>query len=262
LPYAARDAARLREAWAGQAPGKLYTHIIQPELLTDANATGKKVQAALKKLEGQVKDRADDTVVLFLGGHGAGKKKRGVFLPGTWHFLASDYQFGSESTTSLSGEALYRALVAMPCRKLLLLDTCHAGASADVIRDLTPDDIGPAILTASQANEVSMEAELFKGGLFAYALLDALGKDYQAADTNKDGMLSPREMAVFVERRMPQLLDLLRKDVSRRVLLGEAQEEELEDITEQRPQFQAGNEREATTPVLMRPSQPKRSSRK
>jgi WD40 repeat protein/uncharacterized caspase-like protein len=253
LPYAAQDAIRLRAAWAEQAPGKLYDRVLPLELLTDGDAAGKKVLAALKRLQDQVKDRPDDTVVLFLSGHGHGKKEEGVFRPGTWHFLASDYSLDRESATSLSGLELYRRLAAMPCRKLLLLDTCHSGASADVIRDLTPDDIGPAILTASRANEASMESPLFKGGLFTHALLQALGKDYTTADTNRDGMLSPREMAVYVERRLPELVGRLRKEVARQVRLGEVDKEDEEKIAEQTPQFQAGNEREATAPVVMRP---------
>jgi hypothetical protein len=252
LRYAATDATALRAAWAKQPPGRLYTGVPQPTLLTDGDVTARKLLAALRRLQEQVADRPDDTVVLFLGGHGHGKKKGDVFLPGTWHFLAADYTLGRERATSLHAEQLYRALAAMPCRKLILLDTCHSGASAKVIRDLTPDGVGPAILTASQADEVALESDVFKGGLFTYALLQALSKDFATADRDRDGLLSPRELALYVKQRLPELLGVLRTDLARRVRDGTARPEDEEQLTKQTPQFEPGNERDATAPVLAR----------
>jgi hypothetical protein len=146
LSYAATDAASVYAAYRKLPRGKLYTHIVEPELLTNAQATGEKILLALERLQKQLKDRPDDTLVLYLSGHGSGKQEKAVFLPQTWFFLGTDYTSKRE-TTRISSEKLYRLLASLPCRKVILLDTCHSGANADVIRDLTPEGIGPSILT-------------------------------------------------------------------------------------------------------------------
>ena len=80
LEYAADDARALRDAWARQPAGKLYDRVMKLDLLTDGDATAEKVLAALERLRKKVEDRPDDTVVVFLAGHGDGDRKGRVLI--------------------------------------------------------------------------------------------------------------------------------------------------------------------------------------
>ena len=63
----------------------------------------------------------------------------------------------------------------VPCRKLVLLDVCHAGMAANPVRGLTPGGKGPTILASCEGTEVSIEDPGLGHGLFTAALLEALG---------------------------------------------------------------------------------------
>jgi hypothetical protein len=199
--------------------------------LTDENATREKILDALRGLQREVEGRPDDTVVLFLAGRAGGVSNRDAILPRTWHFQAVDHAAGREKATSLASEELHRLLASMPCRKLVVLDTDHSEASADAIRDLTPDGIGPSILTSGRTRQKAAQNLPINRGLFAHVLLEALGNDFARADVNKDGLLSPRELALYVQRRMAAL----------NPQAGDAK---------QAPQFQAASEREALQPLF------------
>jgi uncharacterized caspase-like protein len=149
----------------------------------------------------------DDTIVVFVAGHGARSRRTGRY-----YFLTSDATV-DRPTRGISREQLY-ALVQWKGlrarRRLLLIDTCHAG------EDFAQGDRGVAVQDAFSQDEVDtalgegnglyiVAASTERGaarerqgnGVFTRALLDGLrGK----ADTVYDpGTIDVRELVRYVE---------------------------------------------------------------
>ncbi len=96
------------------------------------------------------------------------------------------------------------ALAGVNCRKVVLLDVCHAGQALEqnAVRRFLPGDHGPLVLAACDANEKSFEPAEVKHGLFTAALLEAVGPDRRAY---KDGALTARGLSDYVKERVPEL---------------------------------------------------------
>ncbi len=148
--------------------------------------------------------------MLFLAGHGyakpAGPK---VYMPETFCFVCPDFDTSRPYTTGLHLADLSKLLARIPCRKLVLLDCCHSG-SANPARDMTPDGVGPIILTACGANEESHDIPYLAHGAFTAAVIEALGDRFAAADMDKDGMLTVDELFSYVSQRVPKIVALSR----------------------------------------------------
>jgi WD40 repeat protein len=198
LDYPEADARALRQAWLEQR-GKLYDDA-DPQVLLGPEVTRDAIREWLRDLAGRV--RPDDRLVLFLGGHGyADPEQRDSFL-----FFPSTFDRRNPGATGLSSQELYRELARLSCQKLVLLDVCRAGMAANPVRSLTPGGKGPRILASCDRDEAALEAPRFEHGLFAYAVLEAVGKEFAAADRNRDGRLDAAELFRYTEERLPALL--------------------------------------------------------
>jgi WD40 repeat protein len=200
LDYPAADARALRELWQGQR-NKLYDDDkVDVDLLLDAEATREAILERLRDLAGRV--RPDDRFVFFLGGHGdadAGRPDSFVFFPAT-------FDRKSPAATGLASRELYEELAKLCCQKLVLLDVCRSGVAVSPVRSLTPGGKGPRILASCDRDESAFENGRFEHGLFAYAVLEALGKEFGRADRNRDGRLDAAELFTYTEQRLPALL--------------------------------------------------------
>jgi hypothetical protein len=207
LVFPVKDAEKAKAAWEGQAgTGKWAAGTFA--LLADQQAADPKdVLAALKRIAEAA--RPDDLVVFYISGHGwarppaeAGKYGREAFAFVGPRFDAHQYQ-----TTGLTSEALYDALAAIPARKLLLLDACHSGgAVADGVRALTPEGRGPPIITAARIDEFALEHPYARGSLLTRVLVDALTRDFDAADRDGNERLEAAELGEYAARKVPELV--------------------------------------------------------
>jgi WD40 repeat protein len=202
LFFTDRDARAVRDAWRRQA-GKLYQSA-DLTLLPDGKANRETILAELDRLRQQVTS-PEDRVVLFLSGHGDSPGKRDET---TFVFCCPNYDRGRPSQTGITGRELYEKLADIPCRKLVLLDACHAGASINPVRSLTPGNKGPIILAACDQSQLSFEHPSIGDGhsLFTYALVEALGDQFSRADQNGDRLLDARELFAYAQGRLPELL--------------------------------------------------------
>jgi len=114
-------------------------------------------------------------------------------------------------------EADLRQLVAtVPAtRKLLLLDTCHAGAMGDAMMLSTrgleeiaavkvlSGAVGSSVLSASTSDEEALEGE-GGHGLFTWVLLQGLGGQ---ADLRKHGYVNTFELADYVDDEVPRIAE-------------------------------------------------------
>jgi uncharacterized caspase-like protein len=94
-------------------------------LLTEEKAGKQGIENALNDLT--IKTKKEDTVVMFLSGHGDISEETFYYLP--YDADITDYQ---QSCISIS--AISEFLKDLPANKvMLILDTCHSGAAAGVI---------------------------------------------------------------------------------------------------------------------------------
>ncbi len=192
-------------------------------LLLDAKADRKSLKASLldlqqKQAAGKIKP--DDLLVVFLAGHGDLLSPNGRAQPvkpngrgisadfGTFVFCCPDYTPAKAATTTLSGEELFDALAGINCRKLVLLDACHAGGAVEtnLLRRCIPNGQGPIVIAACDESEKSFEDDTLRHGVFTYAVLEAFGKKFRAADRNSDGVLTPAELYAYVSEQVPELM--------------------------------------------------------
>jgi hypothetical protein len=219
---AGKDALAVKELLSGQK--KLFNHA-EIVTLRDKDATRDRILDETARLAKAV--QPDDTFVLFLGGHGAsGQVINGIangravkmdkkVAPHLFVFCTQDFALDKPLATGLPSEDLYREMRRMNCRTLVLLDACHSGTIVeDPVRQLTPEGVGPVILSACESREPAAENEFlgnqFTGGradgIFTIALILALEREFPKADANHDRVVTAAELHDYLRRRVPGLL--------------------------------------------------------
>jgi uncharacterized caspase-like protein len=144
LKYAAKDARDILERVKARS-GSSYGEI-KELLLTNREATKESLGKIREFLS---KATVDDTVLMFVAGHGLLDSKY------DYYFGTSDIDFNNPSTNGIAFEEFDDLLAELPClRKFLLIDTCHAG-------ELDEDE--KKMLASSQANPSQVVAMLPSG---------------------------------------------------------------------------------------------------
>jgi len=135
-------------------------------------------------------------VVLFLSGHGDYDSQRGDY-----YFLPYDAQNTRDdewqADTVIKWPLLQTALQEAKGRRVLLVDTCHAGGAFNprLIKDSSDHEI--VVLSATDTGSVAQELPELKHGVFTYALLKGLnGKADLLGD---DKMISINELYLYLE---------------------------------------------------------------
>jgi uncharacterized caspase-like protein len=141
---------------------------------------------------------------LFISGHGAAD------AAGKFSLLPADTRFdasGNPLRSSTISSTEIREILDLPSKRLLILDTCHAGGvKAPQVK--APDanqlvrDLQALIFASSTGAEQSQEDPQLKHGAFTAALLEGLqgsnGIHYAA-----DGTLYMKDLDAYVSRRVP-----------------------------------------------------------
>jgi WD40 repeat protein len=176
LRYPALD-ARAVAARFGREGRPLYEQV-EVRTLTDEQATLAKLRAELKALQAKVRPSGQDTVVLFLSGHG-------VSLDGRYYFAPHELDPGNIAATGLSARELREALGGKLRAKavFLFVDTCHSGGLRGRNDDLALEvGEGVYLLASSGSREYAYESERWGHGAFTLALLRALEQKTLARD--------------------------------------------------------------------------------
>jgi hypothetical protein len=218
-------------------------------VLTNEKASPKGVQKALDSLVGKVKP--DDLLIFHLGGHGLNldmmfkemrdlvakkevstadynKAARQTVGLGNFVFVCADFDlFDNLQNTVISVNDLYDKLVQLPCHKLIFLDACHAGAvdpdmrsGNDLIRSLTKEGVGPVIFSACRPDQVALEipgaffVDDLVGGVFTQGILNTLVKEFDKADSDKNGHLDPHEFSERLKARIPAWIETLKQELA------------------------------------------------
>ncbi len=170
LNAAATDASNARRAFAKNCPGEVFGTVSAAELL-DKDAQAKPILENIAEI--RKKAEPSDLFVLFFAGHGVKEADQ-------FYLLTHDAKLNDLKGSSISGEALVKALGDFKCQVVLMMDACYSGAIggrpsavSDAARVLTTDDVGVVVFSAAMGNQKAIEVK-GKGGLFTQALVDAL----------------------------------------------------------------------------------------
>jgi WD40 repeat protein len=206
LKYTVDDAKALAEALRTKS-GSLYRSAsVYP--LYDEAVTKEGFARAFDELSTKI--GPDDVFVLFFAGHGVTNDKDGEY-----YFLPVNFRYnGAQSIVDqgISKKDILANIVKIPAQKsLLFFDTCNSGSFLDVpasrgISEKTAVDrlmrgVGRAMIMASASDQVALEG-FENHGVFTYALLQALGG---AADADKNGFITIKELSAYVESSVPDL---------------------------------------------------------
>ena len=213
LKYAANDAREFYRylVEVNQVPKD------QVWLLLDEEATLDKLRATLGTLLRRNAGK-EDTVIIFLAGHGAAEQD--VSSPDgdglEKYILPSNADPKDLYASAMPMSEIARIFQRINSERLVFIsDTCYSGASggrtipypgtraniSGAFLERISQGKGRVILTASDANELSMERDDMKHGVFTYYLLEGLrGK----ADLDQDGVVTVDEVYRYVSNKVPQ----------------------------------------------------------
>jgi hypothetical protein len=224
LKYAVRDAEAFAELFRRRGAG-LYEQVRITTLLDD-QATRAGIHEVLKKVASQT--RPQDTLVLFLAGHGTMVGQRYYFVPHELRrkadMLEDDIRHQAIPADELSDDlGTARAL-----KRMLILDTCASGGALAVamkgrsgfalrgaIERLSRTQ-GIFTIAAASASEEAQEARQLGHGVLSYALLAGL----KAAEggplegqfvrpSNPEGVVDVLEWFSFAAGQVPRLTERL-----------------------------------------------------
>ena len=118
-----------------------------------------------------------DTALLFLAGHGM-TWKRSVY-----YFLLAGASLNAPERQGLSGPELIMRMETVGAKRLVMLDTCYAGAAGQPLPDWAPDadrmmnllrTAGVPVFGATLANARAQERSKLRNGVFTHALQKVL----------------------------------------------------------------------------------------
>lgn len=226
LPNAPNDARQVA-ASLQRAGGGLFSSV-QVRVLADGAAEAPTRAAVLAALADLQQAQAGDTVVVFLGSHGVAGGGAGGGMGDYW-FMPSDAQpadlarvvrdAAASAPSLLGGGELNDLLRRVRGQRLLIVDTCHAGAAG---ASRNPFSLAKrsassryAVLSASSGDELSYEHPdpKVRHGAFTWALLEALKL---AGDADGDGLLSLDEAFASVGPQVGRMLGLINRAERRR----------------------------------------------
>ena len=206
LRYCRRDAiliANSLESVGGYDPSRVFV-LHDGEHEPSLQATSGNINRRLLDLLRRV--QPNDSLLLFFSGHGYPTEHSGLF------FASSDCQKRDIASTGFSFSKLRQLLENKSlCRakqKLLILDTCHAGAAkstyglptGEVVAQSFAKARGFITIASSGSNQYSYEWPERKQGVFTYYLAKGL---QGPADDNHDGLVDSSELYHYVALRVP-----------------------------------------------------------
>jgi len=184
-----KDAHSVRTALERNADGT--ANFAAPKLLI---ATGPSEEVNKRELKDSVRElfRDDSDVALFyFAGHG--------YLEDTGGFICASDTAEGDDGLSLA-EIMTFASESKAKNKIIILDSCHAGAFGERpgSTDKTEIKDGMTVLTASTSDQFAMEAPGGGGGVFTSLLVDALN----GAAANLIGAVTPGSVYAHIDQSL------------------------------------------------------------
>jgi len=189
----------------------------QVTLLLNEDATLLKLRDVLG-VELPKKARKQDTVIIYYAGHGAPEPDRGSDDGDGLekYLLPYDADPNRLYSTAFPMSEIARIFPRLAAERVVMLqDTCFSGTTAlkgrtiqtamfraslsDQFLNRLTQGKGRVIITASEANEVSLERDDFGHGVFTHFLLESL----RHGDIDGDGLITTNEAFRYVSQKVP-----------------------------------------------------------
>ncbi len=193
LEFAQTDAKAVADTVNAASPTAYGEVIIQP--IFDKDATRDSIVAAIRKLADYSNE--NDSIVVYLAGHGIQTQD------GLYRFITSDVASAEDILNlSLDQQTLISALGEIKAQNLLLmLDTCYSGAFPAETAGTISNETGLMVLSASNTVEEALDGYDGNNGVFAYALLKALG----GGAAGPTGIVDAATVGAYVRDLVPAL---------------------------------------------------------
>lgn len=173
LEFPSKDAGDVARAFEVQQ--SLYSKV-EKKILVNEQATLAAVLKAFDWIAAQPV-KANDSVIVFIAGHGANWNQQYYFLP-------YDADWANLASTAISARAIEATIGRAGARAVLLLDTCHSGKVFSrplandlngAINELSAPEHGIVVLAASTGEQSSLENPSWGNGAFTKAVVEGLG---------------------------------------------------------------------------------------
>lgn len=197
LSFASADAEAVAETFVAQR-GKNYDEV-ETIILTDNTESGATRDNLIDALDAMADLRPNDTVVLFLAGHG-------IIEDGDYYFLPRDATLRNaerwQKSTVVAWSEIQGAMQRALGRRILLVDTCHAESAFNsrLVKDAEDSDI--IVMSSTDSATLAQEISNLGHGVFTYALVNGLKGE---ADSFKDQRITMTELNAFVANLVPSL---------------------------------------------------------
>jgi uncharacterized caspase-like protein len=187
-----------------QQEGVFFGHVEIKSLMDDQVTVGN-LRAYFDEIEGKATD--NDYVFVYLAGHGWSK------ADGPFYFMTRAADKNHLNSTSLSERDLTDPLSDVPGKKIVLLESCHAGAAVEREGEKSPfnmDDVartfkGRATVTffgAAQGYEYAhFDARWHNHGAFTEELIEG----FRGGAANKDGYITVSSLRDFLKEHVSAL---------------------------------------------------------
>ncbi len=214
LTFAAKDADAIYNLL--QTQGKKLYRGIKATLLSDNSGTQptkRNIEQALQQLGDAQKT---DTTIIYLSGHGMNIGKDYYLIPRD----AKRHGDQIDKNSLVSWQEIQNALVKGLGRKILLIDTCHAGNAFNprLLKDSADQNI--IVLSATDADNVSIEMKELGHGVFTYSLLKGLKGKADMFDEDNRKKITFKELDAYVSLLVAQLTGNRQKTVSQAGFAG------------------------------------------
>jgi len=213
LTYAVPDALETVNIFKTKG-ASLYS-VQTPLLLLDEKATPKNWTSTFEQLTNQLRNNVqpDDVLLVFMSGHGIVDDITQQYYFCSYDLTKSD--FDRRVYSGCISWQDFRHVSGIPCRKLVILDTCHSGA----VQPPRSQQLKAAVrafqdsmiftVTASAGHERAQERSEWGHGAFTKSLLEALSG---AADAPRgkfapDGVITLDELTAYVTKNVADLTD-------------------------------------------------------
>ncbi|MBX2867860.1 MAG: caspase family protein [Acidiferrobacterales bacterium] len=197
LRFASADADSIASLFIKQE-GKNYD-VVESIVLSDSVDTKATKDNVVDALDALAELGPEDTVVLFLAGHG-------VVEDANYYFLPRDAQRNSngrwKKSSVIAWNDVQLAMESSLGRRILLVDTCHSESAFNsrLIKDAEDSNI--VVMSSTDSGTLAQEIASLGHGVFTHALLEGMrGK----ADSYQDGKVTMSELNAFVANAVPAI---------------------------------------------------------
>ena len=224
LRFAVADAQAMARLFRERA-GRLYGEgNVQVRELLDRRATTEVIRETLVKIGEKAKPQ--DTLVVFLAGHGATVGQRYYFIPYEYRHQA-EHVHDDVRAQGIAGDVLGDWLTLVPAlKRVLIFDTCQSGGAIGLSSSArNPFALRGAVerlsrlqgaftIAATAASEEAQEVPELKHGMLTYALLaglqavDAGPLKRQSIRPQNGSIVDVRDWFSFAQDKVPQLTRL------------------------------------------------------